>query len=109
VAAADDPVLVAEHAGDERRLGEDLRDAWVELAARRPQERRRVLARPGVELRERRPVGRQEVRLRLGAQDRLAQVPGELLVRADRVRALAEDPDALRLEPEVDRGGVDEK
>ncbi len=109
VAVADDPVLVAEHPGDERRLGEDLRHAGVELAPGRAQERRGILARPGVELGEGRPVGGQEVRLRLGAQDRLAEVPGELLVGADRVRALAEDADPLRGEAEVDGGRVDEE
>ena len=58
----------------------------LNLRPRRAEERRRVAARLGVELGERRPVGGKEVRLGLGAQDRLAEVPGELLVGADRVR-----------------------
>ena len=37
------------------------------------------------------------------------EVPGELLVGLDRVRVLAEDPDLLGPESEVDRGRVGEQ
>ena len=83
--------------------------AGVELAADRSEQRRGVEPRVGVELREGRPVGRQEMGLGLGAQDRLAEIPGELLVGRDRVRLLAEDADLLGPEAEVDGRRVDEQ
>ena len=49
------------------------------------------------------------MRLGLGAQDRLPEVPGELLVGGDGVRLLAEDADLLGPEAEVDRGRIDEE
>ena len=65
--------------------------------------------RPGVELGERRPVGREEVRLGLRAQHGLAEVVGELLIRADRIVGWPIDRDLLGLEAQVDRGGVDDQ
>ena len=91
------------------RLGEDLRDAGVVLALRGAHERREAAVRPGVELGEGRPVGREEVRLGLRAQHGLAEVVGELLVRADRVVGRPVDRDLLGLEAQVDRGGVDDQ
>ena len=51
----------------------------------------------------------QEVRLGLRAQHGLAEVVGELLVRADRVVGWPVDRDLLGLEAQVDRGGVDDQ
>ena len=75
----------------------------------RADQRAEAPARPGLELRERGPVGRQEVRLGFRAQDRLAEVERELLVRLDRVVARPVDRDLLRAEAEVDRGRVDDQ
>ena len=66
-------------------------------------------ARPGFEFCECRPVGRQEVRLGFRAQDRLAQVERELLVRLDRIVARPVDRDLLGAKAEVDRGRVDDQ
>ena len=107
--AAEDPPLVAQLLGHHRRLGEDLGDAGVELAADGPEKRRGVEPRVSVDLGEGRPVGGQEVRLGFGTQHRLTEVPGELLVGGDGIRPFAEDADLLRPEAEVDGGRVDEQ
>ena len=80
-------VVPAQLAGDDVRLGHDVRDARVVAAARRAEQRLDAPARPRLELGERRPVGGQEVRLGLRAQDGLSQVEGELLVGLDRTLA----------------------
>ena len=102
-------VVPAELVVDDLGLGHDVRHAGVVLPARGAEQRCRAPPRPRLELGEGRPVGREEVRLRLGAEDRLAEVERELLVRLDRVVARPVDRDLLRPEAEVDGGRVDDE
>ena len=102
-------VVPAELAGDDVRLGHDVRDARVVAAARRAEQRLDAPARPGLELGERRPVGGQEVRLGLRAQDRLPQVERELLVGLNRGWRRPVDRDLLGPEAEVHRRRVDDQ
>ena len=103
--------LVTERLRHQRGLGQDLRHAGVELAADRAEQRA-----TGHGWRERRiwaKVGQSAGRKCDSDSDLRTvwpEVPRELLVRArPGWSVLAEDPDLLGAEPEVDRGRVDEQ